>query len=202
MPSEIKKFIETFEKLIGADSIKTHQRRREGLPGCADQDAQKMAAARKRLVDSGVPEARLSALPADQVILLDEEREMRARFDEIAKSMPSPPWQVRSIARKIQSGQARAGAPGRTLLPSQAPAPELRRLEQRIALLRHVEALRMYAAEHNGTFPAKLADISVPLPEDPITGRPVSLRSERQDGAPAGTPPEVQARRPVLPRAL
>ncbi len=46
------------------------------------------------------------------------------------------------------------------------------RIDQRIALLRHVEALRLYAAEHNGTLPAKLADITVPLPVDPITGKP------------------------------
>ncbi len=46
------------------------------------------------------------------------------------------------------------------------------RLEQRIALLRHVEALRLYAAEHNGTLPAKLSDVAVPLLDDPFTGKP------------------------------
>ena len=45
-------------------------------------------------------------------------------------------------------------------------------LEQQIALLRHVEALRLYAAEHDGKLPAKLSDISVPLPIDPVTGKP------------------------------
>ena len=47
-----------------------------------------------------------------------------------------------------------------------------RRLDQRIALLRHVEALRLYAAEHDGTLPAKLSEVSVPLPDDPFTGKP------------------------------
>ena len=45
------------------------------------------------------------------------------------------------------------------------------RLEQQIALLRHIEALRLYAAEHDGKLPAKLSDISVPLPIDPVTGK-------------------------------
>ena len=31
----------------------------------------------------------------------------------------------------------------------------------------------MYSAEH-GTFPAKLADVSVPLPDDPFSGKPFS----------------------------
>ncbi len=46
------------------------------------------------------------------------------------------------------------------------------RLDQRIALLRHVEALRLHAAEHDGKLPAKLSEVSVPLPDDPVTGKP------------------------------
>ncbi len=46
------------------------------------------------------------------------------------------------------------------------------RLDQRIALLRTVEALRLHAAEHDGKLPAKLSEIAVPVPDDPITGKP------------------------------
>ena len=46
------------------------------------------------------------------------------------------------------------------------------RLEQRIALLRHVEALRLYAAGHEGALPASLSEVPVPLPDDPFTGKP------------------------------
>ena len=46
------------------------------------------------------------------------------------------------------------------------------RLEQRIALLRHVEALRLHTAENGGRFPASQADVAVPLPVDPFTGKP------------------------------
>ena len=53
------------------------------------------------------------------------------------------------------------------------------RLEQQIALLRHVEALRLYAAEHDGKLPARLSDISVPLPVDPVTGKPFAYAAER-----------------------
>jgi hypothetical protein len=47
------------------------------------------------------------------------------------------------------------------------------RLEQRLVLLRHVEALRLHAAEHQGALPAALSEITVPLPADPFTGQPV-----------------------------
>ena len=45
-------------------------------------------------------------------------------------------------------------------------------MDQLIGLLRHVEALRLYAALHDGTLPAKLSDVRVPLPVDPFTGKP------------------------------
>jgi hypothetical protein len=45
------------------------------------------------------------------------------------------------------------------------------RFEQRIALLRLVEAIRMYAAAHEGKWPEKLADAKLPLPIDPFTGK-------------------------------
>jgi hypothetical protein len=51
-------------------------------------------------------------------------------------------------------------------------------LEQQIALLRLVEALRLYAAEHDGRMPDELADITVPLPADPVTGKPFAYMLE------------------------
>ena len=49
---------------------------------------------------------------------------------------------------------------------------------RQIALLRHVEALRLHAARHDGKLPARLCDISVPLPEDPFTGKPFDYTVE------------------------
>jgi hypothetical protein len=71
------------------------------------------------------------------------------------------------------------------------------RLEQRIALLRHVEALRLYAAAHEGKLPAKLTEIDLPLPVDPFTGKP--FRYELADGVVhlRGTPPKGDERNPA-----
>jgi hypothetical protein len=62
-------------------------------------------------------------------------------------------------------------------------------LEQRIALLRHVEALRLYAAEHDGKLPEKLSDIDVPLPVDPFTGKSFVYKVEGETAHLRGTPP-------------
>ena len=70
------------------------------------------------------------------------------------------------------------------------------RLEQRIALLRHVEALRLYAAEHDGTLPAKLSDISVPLPDDPFTGKPYNYQLDGDIAHIRGTPPRGEEKNP------
>jgi hypothetical protein len=53
------------------------------------------------------------------------------------------------------------------------------RLERDVAGLRVIEALRMYAADHDGQLPSRLADIEdVPVPTNPATGKPFVYRLE------------------------
>ena len=80
----------------------------------------------------------------------------------------------------------------RSARPSGAQA----RLDQRIALLRHVEALRLYAAEHDGALPAKLSDVAVPLPDDPFTGKPFRYEVTGNTAHLRGTPPSAEAKNP------
>ncbi len=49
-------------------------------------------------------------------------------------------------------------------------------LEQRILLLRCIEALRLYASKHNGNLPSKLGDLPAELGRfiDPVTGKDIS----------------------------
>jgi hypothetical protein len=57
------------------------------------------------------------------------------------------------------------------------------RLERDIAALRCGEALRLYAAEHDGNPPAKWSDIaSVPLPVDAATGKGFDVYYEVKEG--------------------
>lgn len=153
------------------------------------RDPKYLAAARARLVEYGIAEDLVAGFPADQVILLDEKREYEVWRDEEMKTMKLPTWEAAPLLRKATP------VPEQKLLTLFVPAlQKIRfaqcRLDQRIALLRHVEALRMYAAEHDGKLPASLADVDVPLPADPVTGRP--FRYELKDGTAhiRGTPPK------------
>ena len=48
--------------------------------------------------------------------------------------------------------------------------------QRRIDLLRTLEAIRMYGANHGGRLPEKLGDCDVPVPLDPLLGRPFAYR--------------------------
>ena len=71
------------------------------------------------------------------------------------------------------------------------------RLEQRLALLRHVEALRLFAAEHDGKLPEKLSDVAVPLPADPFTGKPFDYKLEGTTAQLRGRPPRGEDKNPA-----
>src|SRR5262249_54892589 len=46
------------------------------------------------------------------------------------------------------------------------------RIDRNVALLQIIEALRLYAAAHDGNLPDTLGDMrAVPIPIDPVTGR-------------------------------
>jgi hypothetical protein len=197
-PDQIKRFIARMDMLLGdGKPVKPGESRVRAWLAARSPKEELVKAARRRLVEVGLAEERLLRFPADQVILLDERREYEVRRDEIIKLTNLPVW-----VREAQGSRTR---------PTQEPMllaeliPGLDgvfraqgRLDQRIALLRHVEALRLYAAEHNGAWPAKQSEIAVPLPDDPFSGRP--FRYERS-GATAhlrGTPPPGDAKNPFL----
>ncbi len=64
------------------------------------------------------------------------------------------------------------------------------RLQQRLALLQHAEALRLYAADHDGKLPARLDDIPLPLPVDPFTGKPFGYEVNGATAVVRGSPPK------------
>jgi hypothetical protein len=157
------------------------------------KDEQYLARARARLVEYGIKEDRLARFPADQVLLLDERRLYEVERDEVMKLMNLPAWQA---VEQFENHPPKKGA---GLFSAFLPAiHKVRRaqgrLEQRFALLRHVEALRMYAASHEGKLPERLEMVDVPLPHDPFTGKP--FHYELKDGTVhiRGTAPRGEAR--------
>src|SRR5262249_27472773 len=110
-----------------------------------------VAEARQRLIESGIPEEQVKSFPSLQVVLLDEKQKFEAQLDEDMKLMNFPYWQVEGQFINPPTGDDLAIELLRQFV---APLNKVRkaqvRLEQRIGLLRHVEAIRLYAAGHEG----------------------------------------------------
>jgi hypothetical protein len=172
---------------------------KEGTRAWLDQrikDKELVRAARGRLVEVGFEEERLARFPVEQVLLLDEWREFEVRRDEGMKLMNLPTWQVEALMAKIKPPEEKALFDD--LLSALIKVRRAQgRLEQRIALLRHVEALRLYAAEHDGKWPEKLADVSVPLPDDPFTGKPFRYQLDGATAHLRGSPPPGEEKNPA-----
>jgi hypothetical protein len=188
---------------MSADALEkfiTHMSRLVGEPGkpvsvrawldARTKDDGLVSAARRRLVEHGLAEQRLLRFPADQLLLLDEKREYEWRRDDIMKLMNLPAWQVGSTVADSKAANKPPALFADVLLPGVYSTHAAQaRLEQRIALLRHVEAVRLYAAEHKASLPAKLSELSLPLPDDPFTGKPFRYEAAGNIAHLRGSPP-------------
>lgn len=161
----------------------------EWLRSRANNEAH-VTAARKRLIEIGFAEADLKRMPALQVVLLDEKRTYEVWRDEAMKWL-NVPWPRAEAGMRGPQKKDIEDALFVEFVPAQYKVRRAQvRLEQRIALLRHVEAVRLYAAEHDGKLPAALADIDVPLPADPYTGKPFHYEVEGKKAILRGSPPK------------
>jgi hypothetical protein len=142
------------------------------------KDAEKVTAARRRLVEAGGVRLLFQGFPPAQIILLDARRDYEIRRDECMKLLGLAPWQIDELACCTDAAHGEAGLLV-DLVPNVIAIRRAQgRLDQRVGLLRCVEALRLYAAAHDGKLPAKLSDCPVPLPADPFTGKPFAYKVE------------------------
>ncbi len=162
------------------------------------RDEAGVRAARARLVQSGLPPERVKQFPALQVVLLEERLRFEVRRDDAMKWLSLPYWQAEAgLAREAEPKEGESFLV-QGLLPAYHKVRMAQaRLEQRVALLRHVEAVRIYAAENGGKVPAALSDVKVPLPEDPITGKPFHYKVEGKTAVIRGSPPKGQEQSPA-----
>jgi hypothetical protein len=150
----------------------------------------------------------IEALPEFQVISLYAYLEYRDSLDETLKWLNIPNGVrhpgFKKSAEKYQTALTRldrmffGGALAKLLNIGGAIGATYRKIyetvgrtDRRIAALECVEALRLYAAQ-NGKWPAALADvIDVPVPTDPVTGKPFEYRVQENKAvlaAPSVTP--------------
>ncbi|MGH7222846.1 MAG: hypothetical protein ACRELF_06445, partial [Gemmataceae bacterium] len=149
-----------------------------------------------RLLEMSSVKDRIEKYPPMQVILLDEKREYEVRRDEGMKLLALAPWRIDALSRE----ERQRGGVGLFVdfLPHVIEARRAQaRLEQRLALLRHVEALRLYAAGHNGKLPETLSAIVVPLPTDPFSGKPFAYKLEGTTAQLRGRPPQGEDKNPI-----
>jgi hypothetical protein len=195
-PQQLKKLLTHIDtiRMIASDSGKSEVSTRAWIDARINDEA-KLKAARERLVEAGIAADRLATFPADQIVLLDEKREYEARRDEAMRIMYFPAWQVETQFAALKYSKDPILFDG--FVPALIKVRRAQaRLEQRFGLLRHVEALRIYAAEHNGKLPSALTDISVPLPTDPFTGKPFRYTLDGATAHLRGTPPTGEEQNP------
>lgn len=129
-----------------------------------------------------MPAEQVEKYPTEQVVFLAMVRFLDRWRDEFYKWTTLPYWQIRANQAFVdleKTMQAEAEAAGVFAKPVLAWSPlfSVRAknaqagCERNIAMLRTVEAIRMYAAAHDAQLPPSLAALEVPAAVDPFTGK-------------------------------
>ncbi len=143
---------------------------------------------KRTLVEAGWKKSDVDAMPVAQALWLASYRRIEVLRDEVAKWVETPPTERRAGMERIERrlSQNRTGNPFELtdlMYAGGAAFEAATRMERRFALLRVVEALRLYAHTHQANLPDRLELIGdVPIPNDPTTGKPFIYRL---DGATA-----------------
>ena len=162
------------------------------------KDKEYVQAARKRLIEASAPAdaTKYDSFPPLQILLLYAKLDYETVRDEGMKALALPYWQARKVLDSIPPIPVEKRTP--LITPFMIGHTNVKRaqarLDQRIALLRCVEALRIYAAENAGKLPAKLDDIPLPLPVDPATGKSFTYKVDGKTAHLHGEPLGVEVR--------
>jgi hypothetical protein len=140
---------------------------------------------RRQLLESNVDRELIELMEPMQVVLVRWVQVYRELLDEMVVWSRQNPRESRQAFEEINDRfHVLAGRPEAVLANLMLPAVNaagkaVLRADQRIAMLRAVESLRLYAAAHDGRLPGKLEEITeVPVPLDPVTGGAFAYRLE------------------------
>ena len=147
--------------------------------------------AKKYLVDEQkLKPEQVEKYPTAQAVFLAMVRFLDRWRDEYYKWTTLPYWQIRTnpafveLEKRMQTEAQSAGLfakPVQSWSPSFSVAAKNAQAgcERNIAMLRTIEAIRMYAAAHDSELPPSLEALDVPAAVDPFTGN--LLQYERKD---------------------
>ncbi len=139
--------------------------------------------AKQGLIERGYSPDEVEAMPTPKVVLMDTMQTYEELRDDLFKWFATPPWVARrgfeEAKQKLRDARRREVIPiASVFLPAiQAAHLAGARGRRTIAVLRVIEAVRLYGAAHDGNLPQKLSEITrVPIPIDPVTGQPFGYR--------------------------
>jgi hypothetical protein len=154
--------------------------------------------AKRFLLAQGWSAEQVEAMTMLQAVLMHQVYTYDRLYDEMMKWEGLPYWEMRAgleRSEKLLKQAKAAGEASAVLATLLLPAVQKvffaqARLERKIAALRCVEALRLYAAAHDGKLPAALSDITeVPVPLDPVTGKAFDYKAEGDKATLSAAPP-------------
>lgn len=153
-------------------------------------DADWLANARTALARVGYSPEKLATYPPEQVVFYKLVLSASIARDEAIKWLAVPFWQaeegLRTAFPKTDDPEQQIA---QALVVAHRRIGEVSaRIEQRVALLRIAEAIRMYAVGADGKVPGKLDDLKVPVPVDPVTGKPFEYMVEGGAASIVGKP--------------
>ncbi len=147
--------------------------------------------AKRSLIAQGRPAAQVEAMPLIQAVSLYTVGEYQRLRDETYKWLNQPYWlsyrQVDAVlADTVEQKLANPMLTSFRLLTPALNSARVAsvRLDRHLGALQCIEAIRIYAAAHDGQFPGRLEDLQAetPVPIDPATG---TLFEYTVDGATA-----------------
>jgi hypothetical protein len=141
--------------------------------------------AKRYLIEElGLAQEQVEAYPTAQVVFLAMVRLFDEARDEYFKWTYLPFHQARLMSDDVERVMRKAGervawsaAPAALFLRALSSLGiRMARIEQQLALVQTVEAIRMYGAAHDGKFPETLDDLAVPAALEPFTGQPLDYQ--------------------------
>ncbi len=137
--------------------------------------------------ECGLTTEQLNALPETQAFFLAVRRMYEAASQEAAQLYYAPESAKESMISKDRERQDQIARQYPVLSDTiewvsprfVRPVVQARwRLQQRLALLQTIEALRDHLATHDSHWPTHLSELALPAPHDPVTGEPFAWSVE------------------------
>jgi hypothetical protein len=193
--AELQALIKNLDAMIDVDaSKKMDQPSAYYAKQAKDKDA--LAAAADRLKKFGYKADDIAKLSPLQLVMMDDFAQYQAELDDFLKWTNVPAWQV-----PADLGKQKRPGPFGELLPAYMKVTQAKlRVQQVVALLAVVEGVRAHAADNAGKLPAALDAVKLPLPVDPVTGKPFLYELKDGKAVIRGTPPPGREKDPSFNR--